>query len=436
MTGSSFPGAMGSKGIYLAPLKQMKVGVDGTPRVVYWSGNEALKGTPIAVPPLPPPPPPAPPPPPVERVGVATCDGTTWTVPAVGAAASTIALKTTSTSASTSSNSSTTLATSSPPPPPTGYRCAVVGGTGYCEPAGSGVRGEPLDTCLQTCGHAPSPSPPSPPPPPPPPPSPPPPPGPPVPSGSTCLDVESGTSALVLSGCSSGAAKFAVLANGSITSGQGCSIEAKTSYKFAPGNVFPDDSSPHGVRLADNVGQCCALCQSLKNCSFFTFSDSGAVDPTCYDMPGSCCFLKTAAAEGGGAPDAGCTSGTRQNVPYCIDASPSTFLRTAPCNSTASTQDWTTAGGTIRETKSTAPAVTGQAGQCVSVSTVPAPPLPPPPGMLLDVEVDLTVGVVIEATLSCANSSTSAGFWVHGSSDDATFVWNCASQTFTVRMYI
>jgi hypothetical protein len=52
--------------------------------------------------------------------------------------------------------------------------------------------------------------------------------------------------------------------------------------------------------------------------------------------------------------------------------------------------------------------------------------------MLFDLEVDLTVGVVIEATLSCANSSTSAGLWVHGSGDDATFVWNCATETFTV----
>tara|TARA_B110000208_G_scaffold156643_1_gene190041 strand:+ start:210 stop:626 length:417 start_codon:yes stop_codon:yes gene_type:complete len=48
------------------------------------------------------------------------------------------------------------------------------------------------------------------------------------------------------------------------------------------------------------------------------------------------------------------------------------------------------------------------------------------------VEVDLTVGVVIEATLSCTHASTSAGFWVHGSKDDAFFVWNCATQTFTV----
>jgi hypothetical protein len=53
-------------------------------------------------------------------------------------------------------------------------------------------------------------------------------------------------------------------------------------------------------------------------------------------------------------------------------------------------------------------------------------------GVLFDVEFDLTVGVVIEATLSCANASTSAGFWVHGSSDDAIFVWNCATKTFTV----
>ena len=36
MTGN---GNMGSKGIYLGPLKEMKVGTDGTPRAVYWSGE-------------------------------------------------------------------------------------------------------------------------------------------------------------------------------------------------------------------------------------------------------------------------------------------------------------------------------------------------------------------------------------------------------------
>ena len=102
------PGGAGGKGIYLAPLKEMKVGTDGTPRVVYWRGNEALKGGSITLPPLPPPAPPPSPAPPKEVVLVAGCGaqmtsddavvappgppkpptppGTTiWSVPAVGA---------------------------------------------------------------------------------------------------------------------------------------------------------------------------------------------------------------------------------------------------------------------------------------------------------------------------------------------------------------
>jgi hypothetical protein len=103
MTGN---GLMGSKGIYLAPLKEMKVGTDGTPRVVYWRGNEALKGGSITLPPLPPPAPPPAPVPPKEIVFVAGCGAkmtkavaappgpprpptppgtTTWSVPAIGA---------------------------------------------------------------------------------------------------------------------------------------------------------------------------------------------------------------------------------------------------------------------------------------------------------------------------------------------------------------
>ena len=97
MTGSNFPGAMGSKGIYLAPLKQMKVRTDGTPRAVYWSDNEARKGDSIALPPLGPAPPSAPPPSPVRHVDVAACGTATWTVPDVGAAKEAIALKSSAT---------------------------------------------------------------------------------------------------------------------------------------------------------------------------------------------------------------------------------------------------------------------------------------------------------------------------------------------------
>ena len=97
MTGSNFPGAMGSKGIYLAPLKQMKVRTDGTPRALHWSGNEARKGHSIALPPLGPAPPSAPPPSPVRHVDVAACGTATWTVPDVGAAKEAIALKSSAT---------------------------------------------------------------------------------------------------------------------------------------------------------------------------------------------------------------------------------------------------------------------------------------------------------------------------------------------------
>ena len=349
MTGSAFPGAMGSKGIYLAPLKEMKVGTDGTPRAVYWSGNEKLKGDSITLGPLPPPAPPAPPG--TETiVDVASCGGgtTTWQVPAVGAAAGPIALK-----------------SSSPP-------------------------------------------------------------------GSACLGIENinGTDALVLSNCSSGAAQFAIQANGSITSGHGCGgLIDKVSFKYAPGNVFPTDPN-HGVRLVDRPAQCCALCQSLKNCSFWTWEHGGtAAQPNCYNKPGGCCFLKTAAAKGAPPePNPSATSGSSEYVPYCMDAQsalPRLQLRMAACDGTATSQDWSTAGGIIKEVKSAAP------GQCLRTSTFPAPPTPAPPGVLFDVEVDLTVGVVIEATLSCTHASTSAGFWVHDSKD-AFFVWNCATQTFTV----
>jgi len=331
MLGSKFPGAMGSKGIYLAPLKEMKVGTDGTPRVFYWSGNEKLKGDSITLPPLSPPVPL----PPVEQVDVASCGGngtTIWEVPAVGAAAGPIALK-----------SNTT--------------------------------------------H--------------------------------CLGLKNGTNALVLSNCSD-AAQFAILANGSITSGQGCAIEGAFSYQYAPGNVFANDPN-HGVRIVDSPAQCCALCQSLKNCSFWTSKNTELAKPNCYYKPGGCCFLKTAAAKGLAKPTAGATSGSSGTAPYCMDALPT--LRTAACDGTAVSQDWTTAGGIIKEAKSAAP------GKCLHTSYVPAPL---PPGVLYDVDLDLTVGVVIEGTLSCTNASTSAGFLVHGAGSYTSFLWNCDQKTFTV----
>ena len=58
-----------------APLKQMKIYKDGSPRAMFWCGNEKLKGDAITLPPVPPIKPPAPPPPPIEVVDLATCGG-------------------------------------------------------------------------------------------------------------------------------------------------------------------------------------------------------------------------------------------------------------------------------------------------------------------------------------------------------------------------
>jgi hypothetical protein len=108
--------------------------------------------------------------------------------------------------------------------------------------------------------------------------------------------------------------------------GGGCFMQPKgaVNYKFAPGNVFPDDPKhPHGLRLTDSTAGCCKLCQGLKNCSFFTYSAGGdAVKPTCYSQDGGCCFLKTAE---GGIPQSGCAtceSGSTKPLP----AAPSTDI--------------------------------------------------------------------------------------------------------------
>ena len=98
-----------------------------------------------------------------------------------------------------------------------------------------------------------------------------------------------------------------------------CFIDNATgpvSYKFAPGNVF--DTPNHGVRVLDSAASCCALCLSLRNCSFWTYEHGGpTAQPTCYDADGACCYLKTAAAYPGRAacaqPD--CVSGSSQPLP-------------------------------------------------------------------------------------------------------------------------
>jgi hypothetical protein len=92
----------------------------------------------------------------------------------------------------------------------------------------------------------------------------------------------------------------------------GCFIDPKgpgTTYKYGPGQVFPSDPThSHGLRLVADAAHCCTLCQSLKNCSFFTYaySDGGVVGkPRCNSTEGQgCCFLQTAA--GGKNPGHGC----------------------------------------------------------------------------------------------------------------------------------
>ena len=106
-----------------------------------------------------------------------------------------------------------------------------------------------------------------------------------------------------------------------------CFVENATgpvSYKFAPGSLFPHEPN-HGVKLTDSPAHCCAMCQSFKNCSYWTYEHAGsAAKPTCYSQAGGCCFLKTAAAFTGRAKgQAGCTSGSTKPP-----APPATFSLT------------------------------------------------------------------------------------------------------------
>ena len=88
-----------------------------------------------------------------------------------------------------------------------------------------------------------------------------------------------------------------------------------SSYKFAPGNVFPNEPN-HGVKLVDSPAQCCKLCQTFQNCSFWTYSAGGTPSqPTCYSSQGACCFLKTDAAKGGDQPTPGVVSGSTKPYP-------------------------------------------------------------------------------------------------------------------------
>ena len=142
---------------------------------------------------------------------------------------------------------------------------------------------------------------------------------------------------LTMRATGAGTAQFTISTNGAISSGHGCAItQGAVSYKYAPGNVFPTTLN-HGVQLVDNPAQCCALCQSLKNCSYWTANTTSWAKPLCYGMPGGYCFLKTVAAAGKQQPITRATSGTSKNVPYCMDALPA-GLHMTTCDRDSATQ--------------------------------------------------------------------------------------------------
>jgi len=98
-----------------------------------------------------------------------------------------------------------------------------------------------------------------------------------------------------------------------------CNVDpAGTTYKWGAGNLFPDKADhggSYGPTLVD-PSQCCALCQSFKNCSFWTYSAGGTKEkPVCYGLPGGCCFLNTAAAAAGKAMSCPtCTAGSSNST--------------------------------------------------------------------------------------------------------------------------
>lgn len=69
---------------------------------------------------------------------------------------------------------------------------------------------------------------------------------------------------------------------------------------------------------------------------------------------------------------------------------------------------------------------------CVRATQIAVPPPQSQPGEVFDMDVDLTVGAVVEATLSCpSHGNLTAGLLVRGTAQ-AAFLWNCASQVFVL----
>jgi hypothetical protein len=109
----------------------------------------------------------------------------------------------------------------------------------------------------------------------------------------------------------------------------GCYVDnanGPVQFKYSPGNVFPNEPN-HGVKITGSPAQCCTLCQSFANCTFWNYEYGGSASQhTCYSQPGGCCFLKTDAAWPGtlmpGHPEI--TSGSTKPLPTPPPAGPMT----------------------------------------------------------------------------------------------------------------
>jgi hypothetical protein len=98
----------------------------------------------------------------------------------------------------------------------------------------------------------------------------------------------------------------------------GCFVDdahGPVQFKYSPGTLFPNEPN-HGVKITRSAAQCCTLCKSFTNCTFWDYEHGGtAAQPTCYNQAGGCCFLKTDAAWPGQPGQPGVVSGSSKPLP-------------------------------------------------------------------------------------------------------------------------
>jgi len=92
--------------------------------------------------------------------------------------------------------------------------------------------------------------------------------------------------------------------------------DGPVSFKWTGSFVFPNLPHHGFVRPpGDSAAGCCAICQSFKNCTFWTFQNGGTVaKPECYG-PGTCCYLRTAGAWAGRTEATNVVSGSTKPLP-------------------------------------------------------------------------------------------------------------------------